>query len=291
MLNDKLNFEYKLCIGVPLYNEHLHVEETLISLKKQPNRSDVLYIVSDNASTDGTWEKCNEIVGDDPRFLLIRQNENIGAFINSKLLFENCKSEYFMWLGGHDYISDGYINSAIDVLDSNPDIALTCGIPYKFVDDSAPEISMSAMYNFSPKKLGRYIQSVRQLSDCTIVQSVFRRKCLNGFEFRETKSYDHIIISRLLWFGRLYFMPVQGYFRRFFHNRDVSYAAYTKRITGTDKYLSKYDYVKYYLDDFALLYKGDERMQRYVEYEIIDILQNSLGVESLTPNDGVTQGY
>ncbi|GAC20825.1 glycosyltransferase family 2 protein [Paraglaciecola arctica] len=286
-MKNKLEKNYKLCVGVPLYNEAAYIEKTLMSLKIQECSSDVLFIVSDNASTDDSWDICRRVIEDDPRFLLLKQNENVGAFINLKSLFDISQSEYFMWLGGHDCISDGYLNKAIDILDSKPEVAMACGIPCNFKGDEEPSISHSAIYNFSPKKLGRYIQSVRQLSDCTIIQSVFRRQHLDGFTFKGTKSCDHVIISRLLWFGSLKLMQDQSYFRRFFEDRDPSYNAYTKRISGTDEYLSNYDFINYYLDDFALLYDGDERMQRYVEHEIIDILQRRFGVLSLIPNDGV----
>lgn len=273
----------KVCIGVPIFNEDKYIEQTLLSLKKQ-NYEDVQFIVSDNASDDLTWDICQDVANGDKRFVLERQSENIGALENGKQIFLKSDSEYFMWLGGHDYISNNYISASVELLDNDSSLSIVSGIPYAVTHGTDDMILENAIYKFTQKKLGRYLQSIRELRNCTIVNSLFRRAALNGFEFRSTRAPDMVLLSRILWHGQLEYMPNEIYYRRYFDSRSNSYE---ERIVGRSCQLSYYDLIRYYLDDFSSIYTGDERMKRYIENEIVAILSKRHGVQCLIPNDGV----
>jgi glycosyltransferase involved in cell wall biosynthesis len=64
--------------GVPVYNGHRHLRETLDSLLAQ-TYSDFELIISDNASTDATPDICQEYASRDSRIQYHRQTENVGA--------------------------------------------------------------------------------------------------------------------------------------------------------------------------------------------------------------------
>lgn len=273
----------KACVAMPVYNESLYIERSLSSLIAQ-DEDDVFYFISDNCSTDDSWDIIKDITGGDERFKCVRQKENIGACKNIEFCLQSTQSEYFMWLGAHDYISENYIKSAIDKLDHDFNYSMAIGTPYSFKENEKPDILTKAIYEFSPKKLGRYLQSVRQLSNCTIFNSLFRRSCLHGFKFSPTISFDHVLISRLLWYGNVAYMEGEKYFRRYFDARNQSQM---ERLSGGDQHLSRYDFIRYYLDDFSLLYSGDIRMKSYLEKEIIDALQKRFGIQSIMPNDEI----
>lgn len=273
----------KVCVGVPVYNEADYIENTLLSLKRQ-NFDDVHFIVSDNASSDGTWEICQAIAADDKRFLLHKNAENVGALNNFEQVFRNSDSDYFMWLGGHDYISENYIEKAANMLDVDMNLSLVCGMPTMIKSGHQDKLLDTAIYKYSEKRLGRYLQCVRELYDCTIVHSLFRRPAMDGFTFRATTGPDMVMIARMLWHGQLAYMSGENYFRRYFDTRPGSYE---ERIVGRPCNLSYYDLLRYYLDDFSLLYNGDVRMKSYLENEIIATFSKKFGIHRLLPNDGV----
>jgi glycosyltransferase involved in cell wall biosynthesis len=273
----------KVCVAVPVYNEEKHIEQTLLSLKSQ-SYDDVIFLVSDNASTDSTWNICKSVAGQDPRFVLLKNEDNIGALNNFEKVLRNSSSDYFMWLGGHDYISSNYIENAANSLDLNPSLSMVCGMPIAVKEGHPDRLLESSVYKFTHKKLGRYLQAVREISDCTIVHSLFRRYLLDGFSFRATTGPDIVMLSRMLWYGQLSYMPQEQYFRRYF---DAKPQTYEERIVGRPCRLSFYDFICYFLDDFSLLYNGDPRMKSYLESEIIEALAKKQGIQCLLPNDEI----
>lgn len=274
----------KVVVGVPIYNEEKYIEQTLLSLKRQ-DYDDVTFIVSDNASTDSTWDVCQAVCSQDTRFVLMRNEKNIGAVNNFEQVFRHSASDYFMWLGGHDYISADYIKNAVSLLDSNLMLSMVCGTPTAVKAGSPDRLLDSSLYKFTTKRLGRYLQAVREIHDCTIVHSLFRRSVMDGFTFRATTGPDMVILGRMLWHGQLEYMPQEQYFRRYF---DAKSESYDERMAGRACRLSYYDFICYYLDDFSLLYNGDSRMKMHIENEIVAALSKKYGIQCLLPNDDVT---
>lgn len=272
----------KLCVGIPVYNEAEYLARTLDSLKAQ-TYGEVKYLVCDNHSTDGSWDLIQDRCAGDGRFVLHRHGENIGAAKNSEFLFRHSKSEYFMWLGAHDYVSSALLEKSVRCLEENPDVALAAGRPFRFVDDSEPVLMPDAVYDFSPRRVERYLQSVRLLANCTMFYSVFRRRSLDGLEFRHVRGLDHVILSHILWHGNVRYLDNEVYFRRYFD--DTRPVGYSQRITGNREVLTMYDLVVYYLDDLQKLYRGDARILRHLESLVIGILADRYTLQSLHAQD------
>jgi len=90
-----------LTIGLPVYNGARHLKQALESLLAQTH-SDFELIVSDNASTDGTWEILGEFAQHDPRISLHRHSTNIGPVANFRRVLDLASGKYFMWAGADD---------------------------------------------------------------------------------------------------------------------------------------------------------------------------------------------
>lgn len=245
----------KVCVGIPAYNEEKYISEALHSLKSQ-NIDDVKFIISDNASSDKTFEIANDLIALDSRFKIIKHNENIGAAENFIRLFQETESEYFMWLGAHDYISTNYINDTLQILEKEKSISMVCGIPFGLLDSQSFGPVQDAIYDFSQEAPeDRYINSVAELANCTIFHSLFRRKDLEDFKFRKTVSFDHVMISHRLWKGKLAYAKNAAYYRRYFKLRDTSTE---ERILGKKESLDRRDFFEYYIEDLINLLKEKE---------------------------------
>lgn len=274
----------RVCVGVPIYNEAAYLAETLTSLKRQ-NLHDVHFLIIDNLSTDQSVALCLEIIGDDDRFTLLQQHENRGAMPNFQAAFALSQSEYFMWLGGHDYLSGDYLVYAAAELDRSPHTAMVLGQPHAVFNGQRHGLVKEALYDFSSdSQLERYLASVARLGNCTVFHSLFRRQALQRHELRKTISADHVLISHLLWHGKLHFLEEACYYRRYFEQRN---STQSERISGNKDYLSRHDFYRFYLDDFARLYRGDERMLRYLEHKILNELELRFGDQGLLENDGL----
>lgn len=140
---------YKLCVGVPVYNEENYIQETIRSLKIQ-DIDDVKFLVSDNCSTDRTLDIIQDEIAGDERFEIFRQPTNVGAGDNFAFLFEQSRSVLFMWLGAHDYLSPRYLSAVIERFDADSSLSMVCGYPYAVFDGvDEKKIVTSALYDFS----------------------------------------------------------------------------------------------------------------------------------------------
>ena len=80
-----------ISVGMPVYNESKWIEQSLDSLLAQTFQ-DFELIISDNASTDGTWSTLQEYAARDARIVLHRQPENRNALINFQFVLEHMES-------------------------------------------------------------------------------------------------------------------------------------------------------------------------------------------------------
>ena len=105
-------------IGMPLHNEERFINAALESLRAQdyPNFE---IIVSDNASTDRTFEICQQLAATDPRIRLERAQENRGATANFQYVLDQARGTYFMWASGHDLWSPNLVTECVNSLECN----------------------------------------------------------------------------------------------------------------------------------------------------------------------------
>jgi glycosyltransferase involved in cell wall biosynthesis len=102
-------------IGLPVFNGGATLRRALDSLLAQTYTNFEL-IISDNASSDKTESICLEYSQKDNRVRYVKQNENQGAVRNFKFVFEESKSEYFMWAGADDVRSPDFLKLNLEFL-------------------------------------------------------------------------------------------------------------------------------------------------------------------------------
>lgn len=113
--------EKKVTIGVPVYNEEKHLKDTIVCLMAQSYK-DIEIIVSDNGSTDGSVDIVNELMEQDSRVRLFQHKQNLGSLKNFEFLRDVCETEFFVWIGAHDIISEDYVEMAVNTLDKNEQV-------------------------------------------------------------------------------------------------------------------------------------------------------------------------
>ncbi len=270
-----------LTILIPAYNEDKYILETLQSVKDQTFK-DFNCIISDNASSDETGRICQSFVKDEPRFQYIKQEKNIGSSRNTEFLVQQVKTEFSMVFSGHDVLEPTFVEKTLFAINSNPSISFVfskaIGINEKsqLIDDEF----MYQTYNFTGNCLSRYIQSVREISNCTIYQSIVRTKLFQKYSFvHDSLGDDHIFISYLLWHGELHTVDEVLYKRRFFAQRD---STDEERVSGPkEEYqLTKNFYRMYetYIKSFNSLYEGPEEFRSFLNSKILDILTAKYGI-------------
>ena len=190
----------KIVIGVPVYNGSDYIYDALKSIQRQTFK-DFLVLISDNCSNDNTQEICNEIVSNDHRFIYTRQDKNIGAFANFDYLLSQVNTEYFMFLGHDDEISENFLEVCVDYLDSNPDTSITSGIPLYYDKKYLKYTGVS--HNHAQNNPGlRLVEYYYRVKDNGIFYGLIRMEMVNHENFHEVVGGDHFWIAGIIAKGK-----------------------------------------------------------------------------------------
>jgi len=115
----------EVTVGLPVYNGAEFIEQALEGLLGQTYRNFTL-LISDNASTDGTWEILQAWAARDDRIVLHRQETNIDMVPNFRYVLDQADTEYFMWHSYDDWREPNFLEELIRVFASVPECAAAC---------------------------------------------------------------------------------------------------------------------------------------------------------------------
>jgi glycosyltransferase involved in cell wall biosynthesis len=132
----------KVAIGLPVYNGHNYLPAAIDSILAQ-SYGDFDFLISDNASTDGTEEICHAYAQRDRRIRYIRQAKNVGAAANHNLTVRMTDSPYFKWAAHDDLLAPGFLATCVDVLDRDPTVVLASPASM-LIDEAGMPLSYSA---------------------------------------------------------------------------------------------------------------------------------------------------
>ena len=140
-------------IGLPVFNGAATLAAALETLVRQdyPN---LQIIISDNASTDGTFAICEEFARGDPRIRIIRKQVNEGAVANFRTVLDAAEGEFFMWAAADDYWYPHFISRLLPALqaDSAAGVAM-CAVDRR-LPDGAPFDLIRFIGNMNPNGMG-----------------------------------------------------------------------------------------------------------------------------------------
>lgn len=118
--------DVKLSVAIPTYNGAKYIREALDSIITQLDDIDekIEIVISDNASTDNTYDIVKEYQKKYPHFITYYKNdENLGPDRNYDLAVRKAKGKFVWLFSDDDKIRDGGIKKALDVINKYPNIA------------------------------------------------------------------------------------------------------------------------------------------------------------------------
>ena len=171
------HFVDKVLIAIPVYNEARFIRETIESALAQGTQ----ILVSDNASTDGTSEICQEYAkkGD---ISYIRHLKNMGVWRNFCYTAEQAAVPYFMWLGGHDVLPADYIVTMMEAAAMHRDAVLFCPSSIEWLDENGNmfEKECLAFDNLTSRRAFSRVWSAIQLTHGCFCHGLFRREAVRS---------------------------------------------------------------------------------------------------------------
>ena len=109
------------------YNCEKYIDQSLKSVLRQQTTFPFEIIISDDASTDKTYQIITDIAENYEFIKLHKNKDNLGILKNFFKTLHRCKGEYVFDLAGDDWLSNPYaLQTLVDELDQNPN--------YSFVD-------------------------------------------------------------------------------------------------------------------------------------------------------------
>lgn len=108
----------EVSILIPTYNRGDLVGECIESALNQ-TFTDIEVIIVDNASTDSTWEICQEFAMRDPRVRIFRNETNIGPVRNWLRCVQEARGKYSKILFSDDIMTPDFIARTLPLLENN----------------------------------------------------------------------------------------------------------------------------------------------------------------------------
>lgn len=168
-----------------MYNEGNFIRDTLLSAVKQ----NCSVIISDNGSTDLTQSICEEFQNKYPNVQYIRQEKNLGSWLNFEYVLDHATTPYFMWLGGHDFISDQFVANAFIALKDSIETVGVFGELNRVEMNGEEAKNMTTLTKPSTRflkklassdPLDRMYHMVKDCPHCVIIHSLFKTNILKN---------------------------------------------------------------------------------------------------------------
>ena len=202
-------------IGLPVRNGGEYLRTAIDSLLAQDYR-DFELIISDNASTDGTSQICQEYAQSDPRIVFHRNDANLGAAENFNRTFRLSRGTYFMWAAHDDRSHPTYVSQCLAGLERNPG-AVLCASSIRFIDESGVEIDVASPHSL----IGEYnrldtvsmglVERVRELTrtiNWYALYGLIRVDALRRTKLiRDAYAGDVLLLMELLFLGETRILP------------------------------------------------------------------------------------
>ena len=202
-------------VGMPVFNGEQWLADAIESILGQ-TFADLLLVISDNASTDGTGEICQHFARVDNRVRYHRNPVNIGVYANYDQTFEFCSSPYFKWASASDICRSTFIERCVGVLERRPDVVLAypkTALLDVSLDDARPYEDDLDLQDERPSE--RYMKLLERIRLNNVFNGVIRAAALRKTAMnRPHLSSDIQLIAELALQGKFVEVPERLFYRR-----------------------------------------------------------------------------
>lgn len=167
---------------MPVYNGEAFLAEAIASLLAQ-TRGDFELIISDNASTDGTWAIIEDFAKRDKRIRPYRQPENLGATANFDFVLKEARNDAFMWAAADDVWHPEWIERLLPFVLARPCLAYGQLITIDSKSAAWPHPADRRSFSFTGGRLSRRLRFYLSPSlngRANPIYGMFRRDMFDG---------------------------------------------------------------------------------------------------------------
>jgi len=238
----------KVSVIIPCYNYEKYIEQCIFSVLLQKRDFDIEIIISDDNSTDNSFEISRRIKhcyeDENTKFILLKNETNLGELNNTKKLLETASGEYIAYLDADDFwIYRFKLSNQVKFMDDNPDCSM-CFTGYIQLINNKEYIPTSDFnkwlcpvdFNNDPD----YQVNSKSLLNFNIVGSSSSRVFRNYNDIFKDYFYnfpysDWVINFELSYKGKIRYLDYPTYIYRI-HNESIS-----KKVEIDERNTNKYE--------------------------------------------------
>jgi glycosyltransferase involved in cell wall biosynthesis len=190
----------KITVGMPLYNNEKTLSRAIDSVLAQKG-VDLTLLLSNDDSSDKTWEICQSYAAKDPRVKIVHQKQNL-YYQNFMYLLKNSTTEYFCWLAGDDYLADTFLLKCLSELENDKSL-ISCNSKCQWTLEHHEKLYAKGTFSIEDENpSARIVRYLNKPSDNTRMYGVFRRDVLlKCFPLETFHAYDWALSALTLSFG------------------------------------------------------------------------------------------
>lgn len=196
-------------VFIPVFNGLSYFPQTLESVLRQRDVA-LEVVVSDNASTDGTYEFAERAAQQDPRIKLHRNDRNLGLIGNLNRFADLVDAPFYMLLCSDDVLlTDVALRKALDVMKDDPTVvSVYCDLEY--IDGKGGHLGVRRFerngYFDGAQTLRQSIAALRNLYGIPLLN---RTEACRSLRYPQELTYtgDVYLSAKLGELGRLYHIP------------------------------------------------------------------------------------
>jgi glycosyltransferase involved in cell wall biosynthesis len=189
-------------VGMPTYNAQGSIAAAVECLLAQ-DCEDFELIISDNASTDGTWDVVQDLAAKDPRIVLLRQTINVGANGNYSAVARHARGRYFKWASSNDWCAPSFLSRCVERLERDPRVVLVAPRTRLFDGSLDNGTDYDADVAFTdPDPVCRFSQVYSKLRLNNVLNGVVRKQVLDRTNLIEHyRGADVVLVAHLALMG------------------------------------------------------------------------------------------
>lgn len=218
------NNEILLSVCIRTHNQERFIREALDSVLCQKTTFAFDIIISDDASSDGTFAILEDYKNNYPsKITLLLSDTNLGGPLNLKRVIEASKSKYITCLDGDDFYTDEYkLQKQVDLLEEHSEFT-ACFHNTWNVDGEGRKIGLFNRPDFHTIHDAR--EFIRERWFVPIHSAVIRREFIEFPEWYHTvMNDDYVVHLSVVKHGSYYYMPdVMVAYRHHGNNTSIAY--------------------------------------------------------------------
>lgn len=195
-------------IGIPVFNGKADIEKAISNLLEQ-TYTNFEIVISDNGSTDGTYEIIHRLSRINSRIRIFRSELNRGSIWNFNKVFEESVGKYFMWAAHDDTHDPSFVAECVYAMEADSSVVLCVTQTQMKLQGSERVIWTSTMQSFFGKDSlhERYRETIRNFP-AVGMYGLYRRESLGKTSLLpKVIGGDLLMIQELSMFGKFIEVP------------------------------------------------------------------------------------